>query len=169
MKIVLLALIAMLMLACSENKKDNATEQTKNEKMAQEATSEAQKDNVEEIVIEEADKVIEIADEPKNEVTKSVKIVKESVPKELTKVKEADGAKLFKACAGCHGDNAQKRALNKSQVIQGWSEDKVVTALNGYKDGSYGGAMKAVMKGQVSKLSEADIEALAQYIASLQE
>jgi cytochrome c553 len=36
--------------------------------------------------------------------------------------------------------------------------------MKGYKDGSYGGAMKGLMKGQVAALSDADIEAIAQKI-----
>ena len=37
--------------------------------------------------------------------------------------------------------------------------------MKGYKDGSYGGPMKGVMKGQVTKLSDADIQALAEQIS----
>jgi len=79
----------------------------------------------------------------------------------------ADGATLFKTCATCHGANAEKHALNKSQVIKGWDAAKIEKALNGYKDGSYGGAMKGVMKGQVARLSDADIKALAGYISAM--
>jgi len=68
-------------------------------------------------------------------------------------------------CAGCHGANAEKAALGKSQIIKGWPVDKTVAALKGYKDGSYGGAMKGVMKGQVARLSDADIQDLATQIS----
>ncbi|XXF40629.1 c-type cytochrome [Sulfurimonas sp. NW7] len=79
----------------------------------------------------------------------------------------ADGAKLFTACSSCHGAHAEKKALGKSQIIKGWDKTKIITALKGYKDGTYGGAMKAVMKGQAAKLSDADIKALAEYISQL--
>lgn len=79
----------------------------------------------------------------------------------------ADGAALYKKCSACHGMNAEKKALGKSQVIQGWPADKIVSALKGYKDGSYGGAMKGLMKGQVASYSDADIEAVAGYISGL--
>lgn len=69
-------------------------------------------------------------------------------------------------CAGCHGAAGEKPALGKSQVIKGWPVEKTVAALKGYKDGSYGGAMKGVMKGQVARLSDGDIEALAKQIAA---
>jgi cytochrome c553 len=78
-----------------------------------------------------------------------------------------DGAGLYKKCAGCHGAKAQNKALNKSQVIQGWDEKKIVDALKGYKDGSYGGAMKGLMKGQVATYDDAKIEAVAKYISTL--
>ncbi|MGM0518043.1 MAG: c-type cytochrome [Campylobacterota bacterium] len=70
------------------------------------------------------------------------------------------------ACASCHGQNGEKAALGKSAIIAGWDEAKTIEALNGYKDGSYGGAMKGVMKGQVVRLSDADIKDLAKKIAS---
>ena len=72
----------------------------------------------------------------------------------------------FGACAACHGATAEKAALGKSAVIKGWPVEKTVAALKGYKDGSYGGAMKGVMKGQVARLSDADMEDLAKQIAA---
>lgn len=79
-------------------------------------------------------------------------------------VASADGAAIFKKCAACHGATAEKKALGKSQVIKGWKAEKTVAALKGYKDGTYGGAMKGVMKGQVATLSEAQIESVAKFI-----
>ena len=76
-------------------------------------------------------------------------------------------AASFAPCAGCHGANGEKAALGKSQVIKGWPVEKTVAALKGYKDGSYGGAMKGVMKGRVARLSDADIEDLAAQISKL--
>ena len=75
---------------------------------------------------------------------------------------------LFKQkCASCHGQNAEKSALNVSQVIAGWDVAKVTGALEGYRAGTYGGAMKGMMQGQVKPLQEAQIEALALYISKL--
>jgi len=65
------------------------------------------------------------------------------------------------ACAGCHGTSFEKKALGKSKVVKEMSKEDIVTALKGYKDGSYGGAMKGMMKGQVASLSDADIDAIA--------
>lgn len=71
------------------------------------------------------------------------------------------------ACAGCHGADFSKAALGKSQVVKGWDAAKIEASLKGYKDGSYGGAMKATMAGQVKALSDADIADLAKQIAAM--
>ncbi|MBU0720154.1 cytochrome C [bacterium] len=77
------------------------------------------------------------------------------------------GADIYKACIGCHGANAEKPALGKSQIIKSWSSEKIAQALNGYKNATYGGAMKGVMLGQVSKLNAADIKLVSDYISKL--
>jgi len=79
----------------------------------------------------------------------------------------ADGAALYKKCAACHGAKAEKKALNKSQIIQGWDVAKIEASLKGYKDGTYGGAMKGLMKGQVASYDDAQIKAVSEYIAGL--
>ncbi|RXJ89131.1 cytochrome C [Arcobacter sp. CECT 8983] len=79
----------------------------------------------------------------------------------------SDGAKIYNSCVGCHGANAEKQALGKSAVIKGWDVEKTIAALKGYKDGSYGGPMKGVMKGQVTRLSDTDIKAVAEHISKL--
>lgn len=79
----------------------------------------------------------------------------------------ADGAALYKKCAGCHGANGEKVALGKSKVIQDLTQEQLKNSLAGYKDGSYGGSMKAIMKGQVAALNAEQIDSLASYIAGL--
>ncbi len=78
-----------------------------------------------------------------------------------------DGATLFKKCAGCHGKNAEKKALGRSEIINTWKSDKIVSALKGYKAGTFGGAMKGIMKGQAGSLNDDQIKALANYIPTL--
>jgi cytochrome c553 len=102
--------------------------------------------------------------EVKQEVKQEIVEAKQEVKKEIAAVAK-DPATLYKACTTCHGADAGKSALNKSQIIKGWSAQKIADALNGYKDGTYGGASKALMKGQVAKLSKEDIESLSNYIA----
>jgi cytochrome c553 len=80
----------------------------------------------------------------------------------------ADGAALFAKCAGCHGQKGEKAALGKSAIIKGQDAAKTVEELNGYKAGTldkYG--MSTLMKGQVASMSDADIKAVADYIAGL--
>ncbi len=76
----------------------------------------------------------------------------------------ADGAALYKKCSACHGASGEKKALGKSAIIKGWEATKTVTALKGYKDGTYGGTMKGLMKGQVVSLDDAQIESIAKFI-----
>ena len=64
-------------------------------------------------------------------------------------------------CKGCHGATFEKKAMGKSKVVKDLSKANIVKALKGYKDGSYGGAMKGMMNGQVASLSDADIDAIA--------
>ncbi len=65
------------------------------------------------------------------------------------------------ACAGCHGASFEKHAMGKSKIVKDMSKEDIVKALKGYKAGTYGGAMKAMMKGQVAALSDADIDSIA--------
>jgi cytochrome c-type protein NapB len=69
-----------------------------------------------------------------------------------------------KACASCHGADWTKPALGKSKNVAEMTHADIATALKGYKDGSYGGAQKGLMKGQVAKHSDAELEAFAQTI-----
>ncbi|WP_428738433.1 c-type cytochrome [Sulfurimonas sp.] len=168
MKIVLSVILAMFLVACSnENKKTDEA-----------PAKEAQTQTVVEEVKKEAVKVEEKTIEAVEEVVKEEKAVEEAITKtpeapaaQEQKVAEVtasiDGAKLFAKCVACHGANGEKSALNKSQIIKGWSADKVLTALHGYKDGTYGSSMKGVMKSQISSLSEDELKALAQHISKL--
>lgn len=79
----------------------------------------------------------------------------------------SEGEILYKACAGCHGINGEKKALGKSEIIKAWDSEKTIKALSGYKDGSYGKAMKGVMKGQAVRLDESKIKKLADYISKM--
>jgi len=68
------------------------------------------------------------------------------------------------ACAGCHGQHFEKVAMGKSKVVKDMSQADILVALKGYKNGTYGGAMKGLMKGQVASLSDADMKAMAEAI-----
>jgi len=91
-------------------------------------------------------------------MSKMIKIV--AVASLLTTASFANTA----TCKGCHGQDFEKKAMNVSKVVKDMSKEDIVKALKGYKDGSYGGAMKGIMKNQVAKFDDAAIEALAEEI-----
>ena len=68
------------------------------------------------------------------------------------------------ACKGCHGANFEKHAMGKSKIVKDLSHAEIAAALKGYKAGTYGGPMKGVMKGQVGRYSNADLDAFAQTV-----
>jgi len=68
------------------------------------------------------------------------------------------------ACKGCHGANFEKAAMGKSKIVKDMSKEDIIAAMKGYKDGSYGGAMKGMMKGQVASLDDTAITAMADEI-----
>ena len=68
------------------------------------------------------------------------------------------------ACAACHGKNWEKHAMGKSKIVKDMTHAEIAEALKGYKAGTFGGPMKGVMKGQVARYSDADLEAFAKTI-----
>ncbi|WP_457744765.1 c-type cytochrome [Sulfurimonas sp.] len=184
MKVLFLALVALFFLGCSEDKKsDEKALQTQKEELVQAKAEVKEPAKIEpkkvlnavkevpaEKAVSQTVKVTpEVVEPPKKPVVEVEKVKTEIVPKEVAVIdkNEINGSIIFKKCASCHGKNAEKKALGKSQIIQGWNKMKIVNALKGYKDGTYGGAMKAVMKGQASGLSDADVNAVAEYISKL--
>ncbi len=182
-----IATVSILFVGCTENTKeevkattnktiDNVAEVTQDvtdsaTKVVQKAT-EKTKDVVNKVtesttpVIDEVTtKVKDVAEEVTTSVTKVTKDLQEKV--HTATAPKIDGKALFKVCGSCHGQNGEKKALNASKVIQGWSKEQVEVALKGYKSGTYGGAMKGVMLGQVNSLDDDKIEALATYISTL--
>lgn len=163
MKTMLCALMVLLFLGCSDDapKQNEAVAEQKTEVVEQPEVVAEQEAIVEEDVIEPEVTTEEEALEEEDAVEiEAIQEIKEEVVAD-----KKDVATLYKACAACHGADASKAALGKSQVIKGWSAQKIAEALNGYKDGTYGGATKALMTGQVAKLNQEDIETLSQYIA----
>jgi len=64
-------------------------------------------------------------------------------------------------CAGCHGQNFELAAMGKSKIVKDMSLKDIVTALKGYKAGTYGDALKGMMMVQVKDVKDADLEAMA--------
>lgn len=76
----------------------------------------------------------------------------------------ADGSVAYKKCSSCHGINGEKVALGKSKILKDMTKAEIASALNGYKDGSYGGASKAIMTAQVKDLNTNDIKEISELI-----
>lgn len=71
----------------------------------------------------------------------------------------------YAKCVACHGANGEIAAMGKSKIIKDMSKADFIAAMKGYQDGSYGGALKALMAAQSKGISEADIKAIADKIA----
>jgi len=93
--------------------------------------------------------------------------VARTITPKLVEKAETSPMALYRKCAACHGSQAEKPALGRSAPIAGWETERIVSAIVGYQDGTYGGAMKTLMQNRVKDLSRAQIEALAAYISHL--
>ena len=136
------------------------------EKVTQKAT-EAVAD-AKEVVADAKESVEKKVSEAKDAVAQKVTEAKEAVNKATSTEAKVEAPASYAVCAGCHGKDGKLKALGKSAVIAGQSKEDIITKMNGYKAGTLNVAgMGALMKGQVAKLSDADIEALATYISGL--
>ncbi len=80
----------------------------------------------------------------------------------------ADGKALTAKCAACHGPSFEKVALGKSAIVKGQSAATIEASLKGYKAGTLNkSGMGQLMKAQVGAYSDADIKAIASYIAGI--
>ena len=66
------------------------------------------------------------------------------------------------SCIACHGEKLEKPAMGISRIVNQMSKDDIIASIYGYKDGSYGGAMKALMAGVAMKLTQEEIEAIGE-------
>jgi cytochrome c553 len=77
-----------------------------------------------------------------------------------------DAATQFKTvCATCHGPNGQ--GLAAYPKLAGLSADVAKAKLTDYKAGKQMGPQTTVMAPIAAKLSDSDIDALAQYVTTL--
>jgi cytochrome c553 len=181
--LIVTALLSLLFIGCSDQTKEEAKEVSNNtiDKVAE--VSEKTVDKTTEIVenvkkeaepvidkvVEKSKEAVESSKDMISKVTDSAVQVKDNIKQKIhtATAPSIDGKALYTKCVACHGKNAEKKALNTSKVIKGWQSKQIADALLGYKNGTYGGAMKSIMQGQVSKLNEDEIQALASYISTL--
>ena len=76
-------------------------------------------------------------------------------------VASAAFAGSYDKCATCHGAAGEKAAMGKSKIIKDMPKADFISALKGYKDGTYGGAQKALMVAQVKDMDEATMNEIA--------
>ncbi len=162
-KITVLSVIvaSLLLLGCGEEATKEVSASVATEKAVESATTET--------VAEKATKAVDAVKEVATEVVESTKEVASAVAEKtaevVTEAKEAVTGVDLKACAACHGADFEKKAMGVSKIVKDMSKEDIITAIKGYKDGSYGGNMKALMKGQVASFDDAKIEAVAGQIA----
>lgn len=141
-KIISTITLGLFLIGCSDNAQIESNKQEVNKK--------------------ESRKVKEKKQEPTTN-----KVIKTSNNMKTTPALTRNGKEIFMTCTACHGKSAEKEAMGKSKIIQGWETKKIINALKGYKNDSYGGPMKTLMKAQVAKLSDVDIQKVSEYISSL--
>ena len=79
----------------------------------------------------------------------------------------ADGASLYKRCAGCHGaDGSTAGPPAGDEAIKGHSAEDIEKMLIGYQEGTFGGPKKTIMQRMVKSLSKDQIKQLAEHIAT---
>ncbi len=74
----------------------------------------------------------------------------------------ADGAKVFMKCMGCHGKDGS--GMGPNPAIKGKTADEVKAALAAYKSGE---RKHPAMRGVAMGLKGSDVDAVADYIATL--
>ncbi len=184
--ITLLSLVAaaLLFTACGEKTKEAATD-------AANAVTEAVKEDTSSVVdaakkaaSDATDaataKAAEMATAAKAEADKLAAAASEKAADAAAALKERAAAATaavsatptapaaYAKCKGCHGADGKTKALGKSAVIAGQSKEAIITSMNEYKAGTKNvSGMGMLMKGQVASMSDADIEAVADYLSQL--
>ncbi len=139
---------------------------------AEEAAEGAMAEKEESLVAQKVGEAAEEVEQKASEIAESVKDSAEEaasvVVAAVSKPAGVDAEALYKSkCAGCHGAKGEKYALGKSNIIAGQPEEELLKKLDGYKNGTYGGAMKSIMASQVTSLDDEQKRALAEYISKL--
>lgn len=86
-----------------------------------------------------------------------------------TAAKAADGAKLYqdKTCWSCHGKDGKKTLMPDYPKIAGQNAAYVEKQMLDIKSGARANGNAAAMKGVMTLVSEAEIKALAEFVAQM--
>lgn len=77
----------------------------------------------------------------------------------------SSGQEIFNKCQGCHGADGSRHALGIAPLLKGQSKADIVKKLKGYQNGTYGGSRKRIMESQAKRLSDSQINSVAEYIS----
>ncbi len=80
-----------------------------------------------------------------------------------------DGEQLYntKTCFGCHGKDAKTPILPVYPKLAGQNRDYIVAQMTDIKSGARANGQSAAMKGVMHLVSEEEIAAIADYLATL--
>ncbi|MEN8215092.1 MAG: cytochrome c [Pseudomonadota bacterium] len=97
--------------------------------------------------------------------------VEKPVPEKVEKpvVKQLDGDALYntKGCVACHGADAKTSIMLSYPKLAGQSKEYAVTQMKDIKSGARNNGLTVVMKGIMGSVSDAEMEAIAEWLASL--
>ena len=152
-------------------------------KSATDEAKDAVSDAAEKVKAAASEKATAAVDAVKETATSAVDSVKDAASSAVDSVKDVAssataavasavdtgaGKSLYAKCAGCHGADGKTKAMGKAHPIAGQSAADLETKLHGYKAGTLNSVgMGMLMKGQVGSMSDADIKAIAAYMAGL--
>jgi len=134
--------------------------------------AETAKIEAEKIAAAATEKAAEVKEAAEAKAVEAAAAVKEKTA-ELTQaataaLTPASPPAAYDKCKGCHGVDGKMKALGKSAVIAGQSKEEIITSMNEYKAGTKNVAgMGTLMKGQAVSMSDADIEAVAEYLSQI--
>jgi cytochrome c553 len=145
-----------------EAPKSAATEAKEAAAVAVEKATEAVKEKAAEVKEVVAEKASAAVESTKAAAATAVAVVTEAV------ASGPDGKALYAKCAGCHGPDGSTKPMGKDSVLKGQSAADLETKMVAYKAGTLNAhGMGALMKGQVSGFSDADMKAVATYVSGL--
>ncbi len=94
------------------------------------------------------------------------KPVPEQVEKPVVKL-EGDALYKSKGCVACHGADAKTPIMPIYPKLAGQSKEYAITQMKDIKSGARNNGQTAVMKGIIASVSDAEMEAIAEWLASL--
>jgi len=136
------AVLSLLYSGCTEEEPKESAVSAKKVEVKEESTVTKVTNDVMKKVDATVEKTEELANDIKTSAKPLVKDVVETVEKVQTKVTKAaepviesvkeivstpDAKKLYNKCAACHGLNAEKKALNNSEIIKDWEANCIST------------------------------------------